>query len=181
MFGWKHYKNSGFGTFSKRKKGPKLTKLLSWKSVQGCVENPSKYVAQHNWTDFQRKKLLFCSFFIFCWKISFSLQKEEDFWKTKTERKEIFGRIFNSKKGNFWTDFQLYSIYIYIYIYCEVIIWAKFGVLKGYYLGQVRVIIWAKWGLLSGPSLFSHYKNRGFRRFFAQLSFFFVPSYLAIV
>ena len=31
-----------------------------------------------------------------------------------------------------------------IYICCEVIIWAKFGHLKGYYLGQVRVIIWAK-------------------------------------
>ena len=27
------------------------------------------------------------------------------------------GRIFNSKKGNFWTDFQLYSMYVYIYIY----------------------------------------------------------------
>ena len=36
------------------------------------------------------------------------------------------------------------EIYIYIYICCEVIIWAKFGVLKGYYLGQARVIIWAK-------------------------------------
>ena len=37
-------------------------------------------------------------------------------------------------------------IYIYIYVHacCEVIIWAKFGVLKGYYLGQARVIIWAK-------------------------------------
>ena len=34
--------------------------------------------------------------------------------------------------------------YIYIYICCEAIIWAKFGVLKGYYLGQARAIIWAK-------------------------------------
>ena len=32
----------------------------------------------------------------------------------------------------------------HIHICCEVIIWAKFGVLKGYYLGQARVIIWAK-------------------------------------
>ena len=39
-------------------------------------------------------------------------------------------------------------IYIYIYIYiracCEVILMAKFGHLKGHYLGQARVIIWAK-------------------------------------
>ena len=55
-------------------------------------------------------------------------------------------------------------IFVYVCICCEVIIWAKFGFW--------RVIIWAKLGLLSGPSLFSHYKNRGFRRFaFAQLSF----------
>ena len=48
------------------------------------------------------------------------------------------------------------SIYIYI-----VIIWAKFGILKGYYLGQARVIIWAKFVL--------HYKNRGFRRLFCSV------------
>ena len=37
---------------------------------------------------------------------------------------------------------------------------------------HIYIYIWAKLGLLSGPSLFSHYKNRGFRRFcFAQLSF----------
>ena len=38
---------------------------------------------------------------------------------------------------------------LHIYICCEVIVWAKFGLLNGYYLGQVRVIIiWAKviWG-----------------------------------
>ena len=34
-------------------------------------------------------------------------------------------------------------IYIYIY-YCEVILWAKFGLLGRHYLGQVHVIIWAK-------------------------------------
>ena len=98
--------------------GAKLTKLLSWKSVQGCVENPSKHVAQHNWTDFQRKNCFFCFLFVFYffWKISFSLRKEEEFWKkTKTEKirkfldgcstqkRAIFGRIFNS------------TAYIYIY------------------------------------------------------------------
>ena len=50
-------------------------------------------------------------------------------------------------------------IYIYIYIYtrCEVIIWAKFGHFRCYYVGQVGVIIWAK--------LFLAYKNSGFKRF----------------
>ena len=97
----------GFGTFSKWKNGRKLTKLLSWTSVQGWVENLSNYVAQHNWTDFQRKN----GSFSFFWKISFFLQKEEDFWKTQKQLKiVIFGQIFNSKKGNFWTEFQFYSI-----------------------------------------------------------------------
>ena len=60
------------------------------------------------------------------------------------------------------------NIYIYVYvcvfICCEVIIWAKFGRLRCYYLGQVGVIIWAK--------LFLAYKNSGFKRFWhTQLSF----------
>ena len=50
--------------------------------------------------------------------------------------------------------------YIYIYICCEVIIWAKFGHFRCYYLGQVGVIIWAK--------LFLAYKTSGFKRFFAH-------------
>ena len=52
------------------------------------------------------------------------------------------------------------DIYIYIYMCCEVIIWAKFGHFRCYDLGQVGVIIWAK--------LFLAYKNRGFKRFFAH-------------
>ena len=36
IFGWKHYKKSGCGTFFKKEKGRKVTKLLSWKSVQLC-------------------------------------------------------------------------------------------------------------------------------------------------
>ena len=32
---------------------------------------------------------------------------------TKKKKEEMFGQMFNSKKGNFGTDFQLYSIYIY--------------------------------------------------------------------
>ena len=43
------------------------------------------------------------------------------------------------------TAFIYIYIYIYMYIRCEVtIIWVKFGLLEGYYLGQVGVIIWAK-------------------------------------
>ena len=45
--------------------------------------------------------------------------------------------------------------------------------LSGPSLGVSKVIIWAKSMLLSGPSLFSHYKNRGFKRFFV-LSYHFV-------
>ena len=57
-------------------------------------------------------------------------------------------------------------IYIYIYMCCEVIIWAKFGHLKGYYLGQVRVIIWAKF-------VFSLYLQ-WFQAIFCKLSYHFV-------
>ena len=45
--------------------------------------------------------------------------------------------------------------------------------LSGPSLGVSKVIIWAKSMLLSGPSWFSHYKNRGFWRFFL-LSYHFV-------
>ena len=53
--------------------------------------------------------------------------------------------------------------HIYIYIYCEVIVWARFGRFRGYYLGQVGVVIWAK--------VFLAYFYSGFKRFgfFAQL------------
>ena len=66
--------------------------------------------------------------------------------------------------------------YIYIYICCEVIIWAKFGHFRCYYLGQVGVIIWDK--------LFLAYKNSGFKRFLAHtviILCFFVPNYLAVI
>ena len=77
------------------------------------------------------------------------------------------------KKGpepNLWTPpaklgQNLTSQHLYIYIYCRVIIWSKFGVLESYYLVQVRVIIWSKWGFLA--NFYS-----GFKRFLhTQLSF----------
>ena len=63
-------------------------------------------------------KTVFClsSFFFYFLKKknSFSLQKEEDFDKKIINKNEKIGQFFNSKKGNFWTDFQLYSTYIYM-------------------------------------------------------------------
>ena len=50
-------------------------------------------------------------------------------------------------------------------------------------LGVSTVINWAKSKLVSGPSWFSHYINRGFRRLFLlnyHFVFFFVSSYLLI-
>ena len=62
---------------------------------------------------------------------------------------------------------SLFFVSSHIYIYMHAV-----KLLSGPSLGFWRVIIWAKLGLLSGPSLFSRYKNRGFRRFvFAQFSF----------
>ena len=53
------------------------------------------------------------------------------------------------------------SVYVYIYICCGVIIWSKFGLLRGHYLVQV---------VFSSKTQFvkKHYKNRGFSR--AQIS-----------
>ena len=61
----------------------------------------------------------------------------------------------------------LQHAYIYIYIYAVKL-------LSGPSLGVSKVIIWAKSMLLSGPSLFSHYQNRGFWRFFFLHSYHFV-------
>ena len=66
---------------------------------------------------------------------------------------------------------ELKSLARLVHICCEVIIWAKFGHFRCYYLGQVGVIIWAK--------LFLAYKNSGFKRFLAHtiviLCFFLCP------
>ena len=52
------------------------------------------------------------------------------------------------------------GLYIYIYIYMHAV-----KLFSGPSLAFWGVIIWSKVGSLSGPSLFSYYKNRGFRRF----------------
>ena len=62
-------------------------------------------------------------FFIF-WKNVILPAEREDFEKTKTKKGGTFGQIFSSKKGNFWTDFQLYSIYIYICISIYIYIYS---------------------------------------------------------
>ena len=76
---------------------------------------------------------------------------------------------------NPWRDRHIWmDIYIYIYEWCGVIIWSKFGLLRGYYLVRVVLTLFVKntirigvsaqcvWrkscaqqiqGLLSGPSL----------------------------
>ena len=53
-------------------------------------------------------------FFGFVFWISFSLQKEIFLKKTNEENKRKICTDVGLKKGNFWTDFWLYSIYIYI-------------------------------------------------------------------
>ena len=95
--------------FKTGKNTQKLAKLLSQNLVQGWVKTWSKYVAQQNWTRFWLKKcvffsLFFCSFFF---KISFSLQKEEDFWKTKKEKKrENLDQVLTQKKANLGPGFD---------------------------------------------------------------------------
>ena len=81
--------------FEKGNKGKTLTKLLSWKSVQGWVENLSNYVAQHFWTDFRRKLMVF---FVFCFLLFFG-KMSFPFRKKKILEKQ--------KKRRIWTDLQL--------------------------------------------------------------------------
>ena len=109
-------------SFQTGKNSPKSVKLLSQNLVQGCVKTWSKYVAQQNWTKFWRKKRVFFLFFFgsFFLKISFSLQKEEDFWKTKKEKKEKHWTKFWLKKRLF-LDQVLTLQHIHIYIYIEYI------------------------------------------------------------
>ena len=88
----------------------KLAKMLSQNLVQGWVKTWSKYVAQQNWTKFWLKKWCFFCFLLVFFKISFSLQKEEDFWKTNKEKKKTWTK-FSQKKAIFGPSFD----YIYIY------------------------------------------------------------------
>ena len=87
------------------------------------------------------------------------------------------GRTYFSAEAYRDTNASRIVVCMYIYIYAVKL-------LSGPSLGVSKVIIWAKSMLLSGPSLFSHYKNRGFRRFFfcsvIILCFFLVSSYLLI-
>ena len=68
---------------------------------------------------FDSKKCVFLSFFrSFFFKISFSLQEEEDFWKTKKKKQGKIGPSFDSKKGYFWTKFWLYSSFSWFSVVC---------------------------------------------------------------
>ena len=84
---------------------------------------------------------------------AFPDRKEED--KEEGKRRKKKRRKMRKKKKE-----ECILQCVYIYICCEVIIWAKFCHFRCYYLGQVGVIIWAK--------LFLAYKNSGFKRLFAH-------------
>ena len=74
----------------------------------------------------------------FLWKISFSLQKEEDFWKTKTNKKQ-----WKTRWPSYWfmvaklLTLQHAYIYIYIYICCRVKTWSKNSLFLSQNLVQV--------------------------------------------
>ena len=99
---WKHYKNGCFSIVWKRKMAKK------WQ--QGWVKHLSKVesnicpsmLRNRIWQIVDSKNGNFCHLSPFFWNISFSLQKEEYFWKTKRKKEK--------KKAKFWTDFWLYSI-----------------------------------------------------------------------
>ena len=97
--------------------------MLRQNLVQGCVKTWSKYVAQQNWTKFWRKKKCFFFFFFarFSWKISFSLQKEEDFWKTKKKTTEKNWTKFWLKRRPVLDQvLTLQHIYIHVSLYMSL-------------------------------------------------------------
>ena len=106
-FCWQPYKNRGFSIFWERKKGPKMWKRLSRESIQGWVKILFKHVAQHNWTDFWLKKMVFfLSFFLFL-KNLILLAERRRFWQNKQgkKRRKIWTDVW--LKEQFWTDFWL--------------------------------------------------------------------------
>ena len=94
-----------------------MWKRLRQKSVQGWVEICPSVLRTTIGQICDSKNGTFLSFSFVFWKISFSLQNRRIFYR-KQKRKERgnFGQMFDSKKGNFWTDFDS-TTYTYIYIY----------------------------------------------------------------
>ena len=102
----------------------------------------------------------------------------------------IFGPFLTTKLGNSshflpkcWLQTGLNPIYIYIYTYIYIYIYAVKSII-GPSLAIFKVNNWAKSKSIIGPRSFSHYKNRGFRRFFGGsviiVCVFFAPNYLAV-
>ena len=84
-FCWKHYKNSGFNIFWKKKE-----KRL-------------------------KKRVMFVFFFIHIfWKSHSPCRKKRSLTKTKKEKTRELGPSSDSKEGYFWTKFWLYYIYIWL-------------------------------------------------------------------
>ena len=145
MILWKHYLYRGFrenqtATFHKKGQLWKLGSGPRWKWGSGPILGSRKAILDQNLT-------------FILW--SFLGQSQETFYSLclafkQTSRNWTRPSFKNGKVG----------IYIYIYACCEVIIWAKFGHFRCYYLGQVGVTIWAK--------LFLAYKNSGSKRFLAH-------------
>ena len=88
-----------------------MSNLLSHKLVQAWVNNWSKHVAQHHWTDLDSRKchfLPFVSAFDFVISHSPCRKKKSKTWTN-----------YWLKKGKFWANSWLYSIYV-VYIYIHI-------------------------------------------------------------
>ena len=124
---------------------------------------------------FDAKNVFFFLFGSLFLKISFSLQKKEDFWKTKKEKQRKLGPSFDSKRL-FWTKFWLYSIYVYA---GELLVCPPFGLQRVISLAPLRVI-----SLSTFLGAISHYTNRAFWGFWGwflvQISVFWVSCFLLI-
>ena len=154
LVGQKHYKIGFFDDFEmlifsffgqkSRVNNLAMVESITWPSFwpKFCPERWPSY-----WLYFFHTFLLKLVFFS---KISFSLQKEEDFWKTNKHNKK-------QKK----TDGQVID--------------PSLGVFGSYYLVQVgflEVIIWSKFVFLA-------YKNSGFKRFVLHIQLSFCVFFLS--
>ena len=71
-------------------------------------------------------------FFVFCFFCFFgkchSPCRNKTILEKQKPKRGNFGQIVNSKKGNFWTDFQLYSVYVYACVYIYICVCMCVGV-----------------------------------------------------
>ena len=110
---WKLYKNLGFSIVWKGKKTPKCPKgwVKTWSKVESKL-GPSM-LRNIIGPSFDTKKGNFV-FSLFFWMISPSLQKEEDFWKTK--KGQICTKVLTPQRPCLDQVKTLQHIYIYTHI-----------------------------------------------------------------